>query len=358
LQFRLRKEIALLSFVRVTLASLAAALCALGQCWAAPPSYTAVLIAPSRNTIDGQATGINNAGQVVGGFWKKKHPNSTGVLSDTATGTFRKIEPTFDAFTSFVTGINEAGYMVGYAGNGNYFNAFIASPYGESTHFVTFGGQHIVFANGINASRQIVGDIRDERNVWHAFITDADGRNLRKFSGENSFAKAINDAGQATGNFMVDDASRVFITDATGTPLDTGINGTAFAINAVGQIAGYLGQADNYATFMTGANGQGLRTLTAFPDAFVCYPYAINAHGQIVGDAQLYSGGYYAAFVSDVPAMRLYRLDELTDLPADVKLNVARAINDAGQIAASSTDGRVYLLTPNPATGSKATTGR
>ena len=77
-----------------------------------------------------------------------------------------------------------------------------------------------------------------------------------------------------------------------------------------------------------------------------CWPRAINAHGDAVGDAliSIMKGGYAFIYRDGT----FYRLDELVDA-SGWKFEYAVGINDAGQIVGSGTlngEGRAFVLTP------------
>lgn len=230
------------------------------------------------------ATGINEAGQVVGRFYTTvparpptEHafitgPNGIGV---TDLGTL-------DRYGSGYS-INNHGQIAGnYEGD-----VFITGPNGMGFTRITEGR----FAHDVNDSGQVVG-ISDHL----AFITGPNGvgfTDLGTLGGISSSAHGINNSGQVVGkSTTAEGVQHAFITGPNGLgmrDLDTpgGFGSVATDINEAGQVVGYFVAADgSIHAFFTGADGVGmtdLNSLVSLPGPLLSYaPIRINNHGQLL----------------------------------------------------------------------------
>jgi probable HAF family extracellular repeat protein len=129
--------------------------------------------ATNLGTLDSRASGINDAGQVVG-------------ASDTANGQTHAFitGPNGVGMTDLGTlggdfseayGINDTGQVVGESGTNRGTHAFITGPNGAGmTDLGTLGGLNST-AYGINNAGQVVGSFRTAYEETHAFITGPNG---------------------------------------------------------------------------------------------------------------------------------------------------------------------------------------
>ena len=238
---------------------------------------------------------------------------------------------------SFATGINEAGQVIGYSSLvGSYENhAFSWTPAGGMVDLGTFGGVNSR-PNAINDSGQVVGeadpltgfpgrpfswtatggmvdispfgaaDINNSGQiVGGEFLRTAAGGSvdLGTLGGTNgTSANAINDSGQVVGSSWTSGnaAQHAFSWTAAGGMVDLGtLGGTssvAVAVNDSGQVVGYsytIGKPDLHAFAWTAAGGMvDLGTLGGTSSIAV----AINDSGQVVGYSPLTGNGSMRAF--------------------------------------------------------------
>ena len=340
--------------------------------------YTATLLDPVAGDNSG-ATGINNAGQVVGyigtavtqaTLWNGTTTTDLGSLAGTNS--------------SGATGINNAGQVVGVSQNSSFVHATLWNGT-TATDLGTNGGIESN-ATGINDARQVAGYVQlaGSNNLQATLWNGTTATNLVTPSGYNSLATGINNAGQVVGyvgaTTSSQDVQAVVWNGTTATNLTPlsrntgplGLNGTnggftsaAAAINNAGQVVGEsqelvccLGDPPsltapvNRATLWNGTTPIDLGTLVG---GFSSSASAINNAGQVVGESQIAGGGtlatdYHATLWEGGTVIDLNSV--LTgSLPANVVLTNATGINDNGWIVAdglnSVTDTtEAFLLTP------------
>jgi probable HAF family extracellular repeat protein len=115
---------------------------------------------------------------------------------------------TLGGVESRASGINDAGQVVGQANTANgQFHAFITGPDGAGmTDLGTLGGDYS-YASGINDAGRVVGLSITANGEGHAFITGPDGAgmtDLGTLGGDYSEAFGINGAGQVVGYSTTD----------------------------------------------------------------------------------------------------------------------------------------------------------
>jgi probable HAF family extracellular repeat protein len=218
-------------------------------------SYFIDLNSKTITNLDGSnvtATGINDAGQVVG-F------SDVGSFITGPKGIGMTDLEILKGQTNYAYGINDAGQVVGYTSpiRSAIRHAFITGPNGAGmTDLGAFGGDYSD-ARGINTTGQVVGIASTEDSPGtfrqHAFITGPNGVGMTIIDTRTVVAASINDTGQVVGG-GVGIPGNAFITGANGvgmTVLGTlgGDWGNASAINDTGQVAGnsYTATGHNHA---------------------------------------------------------------------------------------------------------------
>lgn len=261
----------------------------------------------------GAATGINNAGAIVG--YSRPDPSSgayhaflwqSGTMTDLGT------IPGYD-FWTIACAINNSGQIAG------------------TSYSRDFRGRAFLYQGG--ATVQDLNSLIYNRTEWpYVELTRAD---------------AINDIGQvvvfAGGSaFIWEDGD---LTDLGVLP--SGSSSSGFGINNLGQVVGearsYTGE--NHAFLYDGT----MHDLGALPGYMKSVGKDINDLGQIVGGS---SNDYYNkhAFLYENGIM--YDLNSLIDPTYGLTLQEASAINNLGQIVGFGLDAQgrqhAFLLTPVP----------
>jgi probable HAF family extracellular repeat protein len=253
------------------------------------------------------ANAIDDDGLVVG--WLE----NAGAFVVQADGSGFAAEPS----TLDLNGLSPGGHVVGERAGPGGVQAVVSRGVGQRLHGLgsLTGAKGTSWGNGVNRAGTVVGCSVVSAASQHAFafIDPASGmRDLGTLGGANSCAMAVNDSGEIAGwaDLPAGSTHAVFAKGAAGPLVD------------IGTLGGSFSQA-----------------------------MAISAHGRIVGFSTLAAHGFAShAFIYDIRTRRLTDLNTLVDgLPPGTVLDVAAAINAAGQIAATSGDGRGWLLTPESA---------
>lgn len=239
--------------------------------------------------IEGRAEAINNTGQVIG-------KSSTGTVFMTGPNGegLTYLDYARDAYD-----INNLGQIVGVTKTGH---GFITDPNGIG---MTDLGP--VVARGVNDSGQVVGwfNIGGDIRSQHAFITGPNGFGMTDLGAPNgfsSFAYDINNSGQVVGfyafielfelsvNGLYD--PRAFMTDANGTNIRTISTNwsAAFGINDLGQVVttnnllcDHCYPGDGYSFLVDHGAVTNINNQFSPYELAGFNPVAINNNGQIAG---------------------------------------------------------------------------
>ena len=310
---------------------------------------------------------VNNRNQVVGSTALAGVPPLTPFIWDRRRG-IRVLGALPERPSGLAADINDAGTVVGDAVHPETFEsvAFIwTRQNGMRALDVSLGGANSR-ATGINRFGQIVGASETVGGEFHAFLRDVNGDvlDLGAFpdgSGTSS-ATAVNDRGDVVGTrggdgqdplegFLWDErhGMRPLIEDPPPflflLPLD--INNRR---EVVGEILGI--DPTRALRWTKGQGVQDLGTLSGL-DTHYATARAINRWGTIVGGSQTTSGLVHAFVWSRHTGMRDLNelIDPSSELPSQVVLLVAQAINDIGSIALiayvpGEESQRAFLLVP------------
>jgi probable HAF family extracellular repeat protein len=293
-------------------------------------------------------TDINDNGEVVGSsgdsmsrpfLWNR----NTGIID---LGTLSDM----DNFAG-ASGINNAGQVVGSSGN----RAFLWNPNTGMTDFSNLSGRLTSSANAINNAGQIVASSNNQAFLWNPSTGTTD---LGTLPGQNSsFASDINDNGEVVGY----SGDRAFLWNENTGIRDLGTlpgnnSSAASAINNRGQV---VGGSSNNNDFMSSraflwSETTGMINLGTLPspdpdnpEYVASYAADINDAGQVVG----YSSSLFPrrAFLWS-ESTGMLDLTNLIDPELGWWLDEATGINNQGQIIGYSRFGsfeyRGFLLTP------------
>ena len=317
-------------------------------------TYTVTLIPTLGGSLN-YALAIDNNGTVAG---------DSNLSGDTAhhamtylNGTVVDIGTLPGGTSSNANGSNVYGNVVGnsYTSGVTLPNAF-ESTYGIITNLGTLGGTQS-FAQAVNNSGVVVGYANLAGDAsHHAFsynlgtLTD-----LGTLGGANSIAYGINSAGTIVGNeepsLTAPVNHRAFsYSNGKMTDLGTlgGVKSTAFAINDSGTIVGDAATSSGAIHAFSLVSGGTMTDLGTIGGASgSSFATGINSSGVIVGYSNVTGSAVTHAFIYTNGQMTdLNTLVSLTGVTLTGDVTGAVAINDLGQIAASGSNGRAYLLTP------------
>ena len=287
-----------------------------------------------------EATGINSAGQVVGGTGTNHYVAQAFVYnSGTMTGLKTLLN---NSPSSGGSGINDAGQVALSAQTSNGLDHAFLYNGGTMTDLGVLPGGTYSVAYGISAGGQVVGYADDTSSPQRAFLySGGTMTDLGTFGGLRSWANAINDKGQVVGSAQTSSSQSHAFLYSGGMMTDLGEGGaTDININAqvVGNNAGGACLYSNGNVTELGALG-GLGSNAE----------GINDSGDIVGWAETSSGAQDAYIFNDGTMRDLNNL-----IPSNSKwtLQYAAAINNSGEIVgygiSPSGETHAFLLTPTP----------
>ena len=287
------------------------------------------------------ANSINNSGQVVGWCYTATSDQravlfSNGTVTDLGYG---------DA-----TSINNCGQVVGDTGN----YAFLYSNQ-KVLGLGVLPGYVSSWAESINDSGQVVGYSHADNGVDRAVLFLPSGRRWIANDlgtlpgGTDSYANSINNYGQAAGESNAADGNMHATLFSNGTVTDLGtlpgyVYSYATSINNSGQVVGI---AQTYLTYRAALFSNGTVTdLGVLPGYVNSYATSINNSGQAVGYSSLaYSDDHATLFSNGT----VTDLNSLVDATLGWQLYAANGINDSGQIVGNgyiNGQDHAFLLTP------------
>jgi probable HAF family extracellular repeat protein len=232
------------------------------------------------------ATGVNNAGDVVGIFGSSTS-NGGFVLS---SGVYTAI--TFPGAFAFPDGINNRGQIVGalFHNLSSLDSGFLLQD-GVFTTFAFPGSSSGSFATGINDAGEIVGTYFDSEGLHQSFVySDGEFRTISFPGAAQTGISGINDRGDMVGFYFLAENPYVqhnFIArqgrfEEIVVP-GCVTNGSAIlGINKFGNIVGYCGDEKTRTTHGF-VRSRGRFVFFDFPGAVQTEAFGINDAGQIVG---------------------------------------------------------------------------
>ncbi len=244
-------------------------------------------------TSDSYALGINAAGSVVGA-----HYNANGFLTAfryTDSNGVQDISPLPGGYSTYASGINTNGDIVGYGDQNGLYVGFIAKPNQPIAALPALGP--FVMPCGINDAGQITGSLLTSSYVQHAFRFDsAASTSLEVYGfdgvGSPSAACAIDADGRVGGQASAGGVYRAFrfVGDTSNTPENLDVF-SALQSNtestAGGTSVGWFVLADGYHAFVH-TDADGTNDLNAMTDDAAAWRLmqakAVNAGGVIVGE--------------------------------------------------------------------------
>ncbi len=188
-------------------------------------------------TLTSRATGINNAGVVIG-------QSNFRSFVFSGSGPIVDITPPFGGGNA-AEAVNASGVIVGSGARSGANQAFRSTGSGPFQWLGTLGGTSSI-AIDINASGVIVGESRNAAGQLRAFRTTSSApmEDLGTLGGDSAQAKAINDTGTIVGySATTGGLSRAFIHTGSGPMEELGALGEthsfAYDINNHGTVVGY-----------------------------------------------------------------------------------------------------------------------
>ena len=311
------------------------------------------------------AFGLNDAGQVASTAQYDRHRRFYhAVLWD--HGFARDLgQLSTDLFHSFATAVNRHGHVVGASpksiGFGQPDRAFQHDGSGMTDLGALTPGA-TSFAFDINDRGHVVGYsgtgvLFDGKEVSHAVLwSNGQITDLGTLGGKFSRAHAVNDSLRIVGSSLVDGGpTHAFVWSGSMVDLGTlgGASSEAWDVDDLGRIVGVSDDVDGARRAFLVENGL-MRDLGALPGARASEAFSLNESGEIVGSSWIPGDGPHAVLWDagqpiDCDDGELIDLNDVVALHSPWSLQVARGINEAGQIVGygrlrGST--RAFLLTP------------
>ncbi|MDH2427065.1 hypothetical protein [Sphaerisporangium sp. TRM90804] len=344
---------------------------------AAPTTYTYVNLGWLATTPGGirwsEAQDVNTARQVAGHGNNERDPASYAFRWQ--DGQLTRIPAIYAPGNNSAFGINEAGHVAGHT-HTSFTEPAHAFVYRDGT--VTDLGTGWGYGSGsaatdINNKGVVVGHRVKQQGAPHrAVLWNRNGkiRELGTLGGSTdrpfstaSLANAVNDRNQVVGTALpsTGEETHAFLwqngvmTDL-GTLGGAAVRSEAFDINEKTQIVGISMDAERRFRAFLWENGV-MRQLGTLPGGNGSTARGINEAGQVVGYSRT-TDTYYGQHAVLWDGDQMTDLNTVvTNLPGDVALETAEAINDQGVIVGKTcyycepgktADEHAYMLIPNP----------
>ena len=254
------------------------------------------------SATQGQATAVNNAGQIAGTQYIGGQTYAT-IWND-------GVASTVGGAGSYAMAVNNTGEVAGVLVNNGQANAFVSSN-GTVLDLGTFAGGMWSGAYGLNDSGQAAGYGMTANGNFRAFIwTPGQGYSvLGTLGGASSYAMSINASGFVAGSAQTTSGySHAFLSNGTWLQdLGTlgGVASYGYGINDAGNAVGYSWVAGNAGTHGFLEEGGVMWDINSLlidaPGWVVTQLFAINGSNQVVGVGIL-NGVEHAVLLTDPPA--------------------------------------------------------
>ncbi len=247
----------------------------------------------------GQASAVNNAGQLAGTQYFAGQAYATVWTNGVAA--------TIGGAGSYAQAINNSGEVAGMLVHNGQGNAFVA----QNGTVIDLSGFAWSAAYGLNDAGQAAGYAITSNGNFRAFIwTPGQGYvMLGTLGGASSYAMSINDSGFAAGSSQTSSGYvHAFVSNgATAQDLGTlgGAASYAYGINSAGNVAGYSwtsGNAAMHGFFEEGGVMWDINSLLIdTPGWVVTQLFGINNGNQLAG-VGVFNGVEHAVLLTDPPA--------------------------------------------------------
>jgi hypothetical protein len=242
-------------------------------------------------------TGVNNIGQIVGGF---------GGAGGRNTGYIRNPNGSFVTFSgpsgsdTYAGGINDVGQVILYTSSSGPPQNFLRSADGLTYMPINSAYPGDLYLSGLNNLGQIVGSLQTPGTPVLGYLLNSDGSaSVFQYPGaSNTFAVGINNLGVIAGWYRIDLENHGFLRNPDGSFVSFDVPEllSVLDINDLGEI---VGSAGNQAY---SRHGDGSIDFLSVPGQTLTSGTGINNSGEVVGLYQgpgTLFGGYFATPVPE-----------------------------------------------------------
>jgi probable HAF family extracellular repeat protein len=246
-------------------------------------------------SVESRARCINHSG-IIGGYYSNSLTGYNAVLWSLVMGAYQWTG--LGGNNSEVLGSNNAGYLAGLGYVGLYSHAYVKPPSGEPLDLGIPSGYIESRATGINNANTVVGYLSDAGGIPTACFWSPSGGSYTAaaplFGVADTYALAVNNLGQAVGKRRLSETVYHAVLKSPGhdlqdlgTLVGPGWQSQAFDLNDSGWVVGWSNYYDGTRAFLWTPSGgmQDLNTLVVnLPsEVRLIEAHAINQRGEIAG---------------------------------------------------------------------------